>query len=95
MLSVGWGRQKQTDFEARQKLRGEELAAIAEAIGILSGDAVAGASAKHYGAISSENIDGKFFLQVAVDRRPVVKEKVRVCIAPGWMGEDGCCTRVR
>jgi len=68
--------QKQADFEARQKLRGEELAAIMKAVEILGSDSVSGASEKNYADISSKNIDGKFFLQVAVDRRPATKSKV-------------------
>merc|ERR1719359_2564044 len=39
--------QKTVDFEARQKLRQEELDAIQEAIDIMSSDAVAGSGTKH------------------------------------------------
>merc|ERR1719240_2307856 len=39
--------QKTVDFEARQKLRQEELDAIVQAIDIMSSDAVAGSGAKH------------------------------------------------
>jgi len=39
--------QKTTDFEARQKLRGEELEAIDKAIEIIGGAAVSGAADTH------------------------------------------------
>jgi len=39
--------QKSSDFESRQKLRGEELEAITKAIEIISGEAVSGAADKH------------------------------------------------
>merc|ERR1719420_2823764 len=39
--------QKSSDFEARQKLRAEELEAITKAIEIISGEAVSGAADKH------------------------------------------------
>merc|ERR1719399_2524457 len=39
--------QKSSDFEARQKLRGEELVAIDKAIEIISSGAVSGAAEKH------------------------------------------------
>lgn len=45
--------QKTTDFEARQKLRGEELTAISQAIDILSSDTVAGAGEKHLPSLLS------------------------------------------
>merc|ERR1719265_1066534 len=39
--------QKQLDFEARQKMRAEELTAIDQAIEIISSGSVAGAAGKH------------------------------------------------
>jgi len=41
--------QKSTDFANRQILRGEEIEAIGKAIEIMSGGAVSGGSAKHFG----------------------------------------------
>jgi len=43
--------QKTTDFEARQKLRGEELEAISKAMEIIGSQAVAGAGDKHLPAL--------------------------------------------
>merc|ERR1719393_298565 len=43
--------QKSSDFEARQKLRAEELEAITKAIEIISGEAVSGAADKHLPAL--------------------------------------------
>jgi len=43
--------QKTADFEARQKLRGEELEAISKAMEIISSQAVAGAGDKHLPAL--------------------------------------------
>merc|ERR1719444_764746 len=45
--TTGLCAQKTADFEARQKLRGEELDAIGKAIEIISSDTVAGAGDKH------------------------------------------------
>merc|ERR1719215_871915 len=45
--TTGLCAQKTADFEARQKLRGEELDAISKAIEIISSDTVAGAGDKH------------------------------------------------
>lgn len=39
--------QKASDFEARQKLRGDEIEAVSQAIEIMSSDSVAGAGEKH------------------------------------------------
>merc|ERR1719399_2821017 len=44
--------QKHTDFEARQKLRGEELEALDKAIEIIAGGAVAGAADSHLPALT-------------------------------------------
>jgi len=43
--------QKSSDFESRQKLRGEELEAITKAIEIISGEAVSGSADKHLPAL--------------------------------------------
>merc|ERR1719399_1520196 len=44
--------QKTTDFEARQKLRGEELEALDKAIEIIAGGAVSGAADSHLPALT-------------------------------------------
>lgn len=45
--------QKSSDFSSRQKLREEELKAVAEAISIISADSVQGAGEKHLPALAS------------------------------------------
>merc|ERR1719456_418001 len=46
--------QKATDFEARQQLRAEEIAAVTEAKDILAGGAVSGAAATHLPALMQQ-----------------------------------------
>jgi len=49
---------KKQDFESREKLRGEELEAIQQAVDILSSDQVAGAGEKHLPSLLQKHKDG-------------------------------------
>merc|ERR1711981_1400785 len=55
--------QKSSDFESRQQLRTDELAAIDKAIEILSSGAVSGAADKHLPAFTQKSVS---FIQLSI-----------------------------
>jgi len=67
--------QKTSDFEQRQQLRGEEIAAIEKAIEIISSGSVAGAADKHLpGLVQTKTA----LMQLRADGRSPVQERVAV-----------------
>jgi|Transcript_29661 tetratricopeptide (TPR) repeat protein len=71
--------QKTTDFNSRQKLRGEELDAISKAIEIISSEAVAGSGEKHLPAlvqIASKRAAG--FAQLRSGQTSPIQQKLAV-----------------
>lgn len=77
--------QKAADFEARQKLRSEEIEAIQKAIDILASDTVSGNEEKHLGwkaedesFLQLKSKVGKALVQVGVSKkmRPEVRDRV-------------------
>jgi len=70
--------QKQVDFEARQKLRAEELEAIDKAIEIIGGGAVSGAADKHLPALVQLSTQHKALAQL---RAAATSEEVQSAAA--------------
>jgi len=68
--------QKTTDFEARQKLRGEELEAISKAMEIISSQAVSGAGDKHLPALVQ--IRGASLAQLRSEQKSPVQRQIAV-----------------
>jgi peptidoglycan hydrolase CwlO-like protein len=66
--------QKSADFENRQEMRAGEIAAVSKAVEILSGDAVAGSSAKHLELAQ----DGSSFAQLRASGRSNIQNRVAV-----------------
>jgi cell division septum initiation protein DivIVA len=65
--------QKSSDFESRQQLRTDELAAIDKAIEILSSGAVSGAADKHLPALVQKDVS---FLQISASARNPTQARV-------------------
>ena len=65
--------QKSSDFESRQQLRTDELAAIDKAIEILSSGAVSGAADKHLPALLQKDVS---FLQISASARNPTQARV-------------------
>mmetsp|Transcript_32446 Transcript_32446/g.77938 ORF Transcript_32446/g.77938 Transcript_32446/m.77938 type:complete len:683 (+) Transcript_32446:61-2109(+) len=63
---------KTTDFDARQKLRSDEIDAIGKAIDILSGDAVSGSADRHLPSL----VQGTSFLQLRSAAKIPAQDKV-------------------
>merc|ERR1719214_118155 len=68
--------QKTSDFESRQKLRGEELEAISKAIDIISSQAVAGSGEKHLPALIQMQKKAGALAQLRSSQMSPVQEKV-------------------
>jgi len=68
--------QKTSDFESRQKLRGEELEAISKAIDIISSQAVAGSGDKHLPALLQIQKKAGALAQLRSNQMSPVQEKV-------------------
>jgi uncharacterized protein YoxC len=68
--------QKTSDFEARQKLRGEELDAISKAIEIISSQAVAGSGDKHLPALMQLRKKSGALAQLRSNQMSPAQEKV-------------------
>jgi len=68
--------QKTTDFEARQKLRAEELSAINKAIEIMSSDAVAGSGEKHLPALLQIKAAHKALLQIKSNQQSPIQAQL-------------------
>jgi len=68
--------QKTTDFEARQKLRGEELDAISKAIEIISSQAVAGSGDKHLPQLVQIRSKASALSQLRSSQKSPSQEKV-------------------
>jgi len=67
--------QKTVDFEARQKLRQEELTAISKAVEIMSSDAVAGSGEKHLPSLLQSKTH-RALLQIKSDNQSPTQEKL-------------------
>merc|ERR1719353_2845335 len=68
--------QKTSDFEARQKLRGEEIDAISKAIEIISSQAVAGSGDKHLPALMQLRKKSGALAQLRSNQMSPAQEKV-------------------
>merc|ERR1719353_703415 len=68
--------QKTSDFEARQKLRGEEIDAISKAIEIISSQAVAGSGDKHLPALMQLRKKAGALAQLRSSQKNPAMEKV-------------------
>merc|ERR1711957_1024431 len=71
--------QKTVDFEARQKLRQEELTAISKAVEIVSSDAVAGSGEKHLPSLLQSKTH-RALLQIKSDNQSPTQEKLAECL---------------
>jgi len=72
---------KKADFESREKLRAEELGALAKAIEIISGEAVAGTGDKHLPALLQFHHRGGGSVSLAQLRSGVVQSPLQARIA--------------
>lgn len=68
--------QKTVDFEARQKLRQEELTAISKAVEIMSSDAVSGSGEKHLPSLLQSKSRQRALLQIKSDNQSPTQEKL-------------------
>merc|ERR1719235_1191701 len=69
--------QKTSDFESRQTLRSEEIAAISKAIEIIGSQAVAGSGEKHLPTLMQLRAKGKALAQLrASNTNPVVEQQL-------------------
>lgn len=73
--------QKTSDFNARQKLRQEELDAIKKAMEIIGSGDVAGAGAKHLPALVQIRSKGSALLQIRNDQRSPVQAQIAAFLA--------------
>jgi len=74
--------QKTTDFNSRQKLREEEIAAISKAVGIIGGDGVAGAGDRHLPSlIQTSSKRAAVFAHLRSDMQTPVEGKLIVFLS--------------